>query len=174
MIHPVTKKLQEEYGNDEEWRPFMVALAEAKNQTETIVDDLMETLPEEGWNRPALIEGLRDLASIGVLGKFKKGARGKQSRFVWAVPPRIVARAALGEADELSPLLFEIEGPALPDASHYVGKDTWTYGEILDLLTMVTGVEQEAITFNLKLGEAKEILANSQGISIDEVSIMLG
>lgn len=165
--------LQDSYAL-EGWGEFLDVIETCPQKKPTEVEELLEKLGPEEWSRQNVIECMKELDSFG-FGRFYKGAKGKKTRIEWYFPPRIIAEAARGDDQELRRLMADgITQRPPADESLLNGKDTWTLGEILGLLSNSTGVPVNNLRVVMTIPEARKVLADSQGISQEEVTVRLG
>ena len=105
---------------------------------------------------------------------YVKGSKGWQSRVKWHYPPRVIADALLGEDGELLELMDTATPPSGVDPTEYLGKHKWSLSEVISLICKVAKVDEDEVQIGLKIPEARSLLARSQGIALDEVSIRMG
>lgn len=174
----IVEKLQESY-SDRDWDAFLNVIRNypkhSPTEAERILEDLEEVEPDE-WDRQSVVNCLKELDEFGC-GRFIKGAKGKKSRIEWHVPPLMVAETALGESDGqalIAAMRAKGVGKAIGEKTTYTGKKSWTYSELIVLLSDQTELPTEELRIIMTISEARKVLAESQGISQDDVSIRLG
>ncbi|MFO1203242.1 MAG: hypothetical protein U1E58_11465 [Tabrizicola sp.] len=156
-----------------EWKDYR-AEAEAIG---TLPDDTRETEVDElkvllGSDYEFARDCGQELAKYGLV-TYVKGSKGWKSRVRWDHTPRAISNLLLGNPMGLADLLASAND--LPhDASGYRGQRVWTLDRILTLISEVASVDRKDVVIDLKIPEAKAILARSQGIPVDDVSVRLG
>lgn len=114
-------------------------------------------------------------------GHFFNGRRGHKSRIEWLCSRVYLGQAALGDdevelepydPDEVTGDDEEIAGNA-PDAI-YKGKRRFSYQELLSALSYLSGADPDTLVIDLKIPEARRILARSQDLPEDSVTIRIG
>ena len=182
MIKTSVKAYQKAYVTTAEtgdWHSFLRVIRSYPETTEIDVETILANLETEdagNWGRQDVVICLKEFDADYEFGKFIKGAKGKKSRFKWFVSPQIIADAVLkDDAQALIDALSAIKRKSTSKSGdNYAGKSSWTHVEILALLTEQTGLDENELTVSMTISEATKILADSQGISQENVSIKLG
>ena len=177
-MHESIRMLQETYeGDGEDSRPFLEVISKYSMRSASTVERILEELelanPEGGWTRAAAIACMKELADLG-FGKFIKGAKGPSSRIEWWFPPISIHKAALGDTEELEQLLDDAPQSATTKKDEYRDKERWTFGETISVLEQMTGVPAGEIFITLTIPEARRMLAEAQGIPLEDVQIRMG
>lgn len=167
-------ELQDAYREHEDYRPFLETVKNYPTETPAEVDEILNKLEKEypdDWSRQDVVVCMKELEEFG-FGKFIKGAKGKQSRIEWLVPPRAIYNAVMGQPEELEQLVEALpaQGRDVTDPQ-FVGKAVWSLEDLQTLLTNLTGVHPQELKIFLTLPEARTILARSQGVAEEDVSI---
>ena len=170
------KELQDYYA-DPDWVKILGAY-EAYSETEPAeVEDLLERLEKldpGAWDRQEVVVCLKELDELG-FGRFLKGAKGRKSRIEWFFPPKAIVKAARGDDQELRQLMADRVPQRQPSAeTSCEGKRSWSMVELQDLLSRLSGTPIADLRVVLTIPEARKALADSQGISEDQVLIRLG
>ena len=136
----------------------------------TTFEDLMGILEDE---RPYILDFAKALQKHG-FATYTKGSRGHSSRVEWTYPPRVLGKAILGDTAELDEMIRLTQGlPQLGEAG-YRGKKNWKLSEILEILSQKSGIATPDLVIDLRIPEAKRMLALSQGIPEDNVDVRIG
>jgi hypothetical protein len=174
----IVKKLQESY-SDRDWDALLNVIRNYPKHPPTEAERILEDLEQEEpdvWARQGVISCLKEFDEFG-FGRFIKGAKGKKSRFEWHVLPSMIAETGLRENDgQALEAAMAIEGAEKNnrDKTTYTGKKSWTYSELIALLSAQTELPAEELRVIMTIPEARKVLAESQGIPQDDVSIRLG
>jgi hypothetical protein len=167
-------ELQEAYREHEDYLPFLEAVKDYRTETPADVDEVLNKLNDEYpdvWRRQDVVVCMKELDELG-LGKFIKGAKGKQSRIEWLVPPRAIYNAVMEQPAELEHLMDDLPAKGR-DATdpQFAGKAVWSLEDLQTLLSGLTGVHSQELKIFLTLPEARAILSKSQGVAEEDVSI---
>jgi len=175
------KRLQDDYEiiGDDDWTPLLKVVRNYKRGQEITVDEVLEEVNKidtEEWTRIQVVGCLKNFDTDFGFGKFTKGAQKYPSRLKWVIEPRIVADAILeGETSALSEALADLtRQKAARVSTVYAGKQNWGLEEIKSLLAAQSGLSVDDLEITMTMPEARTILANSQGIPLNDVSIKLG
>ena len=176
-MHSSIVNLQDTY-TDPDWHAFLEFIRTQNSRSETTVEQAIEALDtattQNEWTRDDILECFKEMKAWG-FATMTKGARGKKTRLEWLFPPRLIADAAMGQAAELEKLIDGITNDA-PSANTnpYVGKAHWHTEEIMIVLSELSGVTADNIKIHLTIPEARQILAKSLGIDLNEINIRMG
>jgi hypothetical protein len=115
-------------------------------------------------------------------GRFINGRRGHKSRIEWLCSRVYLGQAALGDDEvELEPYYDgrdvadeEEEGAARTTDAVYRGKRRFTYQELISALSYLSGADPDTIIVDLKIPEARRLLARAQDLPEDSVTIRIG
>lgn len=158
----------------QEWEQYPVAaqvIGSLPDDTdETEINDLAKLLDD---SYEFARECAQDLAKYDLV-TYIKGSRGWQSRIKWNYPPRAIADLLLGKTDHVIQLIGSSSKGMNTKANEYLGKKTWSISEVVTLISNSTGVDRESVVIDIKIPEIKALLARSQGISVDDVSVRIG
>lgn len=138
--------------------------------------DRISTMAEVGYYD--VVEVLKWLDKRG-FGRFINGRRGHKSRLEWLCSRVYLGQAALGDDEvELEPydeVTAEDEEIAAKSPNGvFKGKRRFSYPELLSALSDLSGVDPDMLVIDLKIPEARRILARAQDLSEDSVTIRIG
>jgi hypothetical protein len=123
--------------------------------------------------RSYVIEKAKEFQQFG-FATYTKGSRGHPSRVEWLYPPRVIGKAILGDSAELDELIRSTGGSTLAGEAGYRGKKNWRLSEVLEVLSLKAGIPGYDLVIDLRIPEAKRMLALSQGIPEDNVDVRIG
>lgn len=169
----IVQKLVDAY-TDETWMPFLDVIEAHDKNSCTSVEDVLSKLDSDEWDRQDVITCMKECDELG-LGRFYKGAKGKKSRIQWYVAPSAIAKAARGDGQDLKELFTtKYAHRQSSDTNEYRGKEAWNFSEVLGTLAQLTSLPASHLRVAMTIPEARKVLADSQGISEDDVMIRLG
>lgn len=141
------------------------------------VEDLLSKahLPsEERWRAVELYKKLEELG----LGEMRVGRRTRPTRFLFHYDPTQIGMMSTGAAQRAENIWGDEEdvfsSESDDESNAWIGKSSWRLHEIVEVLSEVSGLSASDIVVDLRINEARRLIASSQGLREEDVSIRVG
>jgi hypothetical protein len=165
------------YKEDPAWVDILEVIRSHEIDHETTVDEVLAELlmldSKDTWGREDVVTCFKEFRKLG-FATMTKGVKSKKTRLTWMFPPRAVAEAAMGNPDELQRLLSGTPIAPTFTLSEFKGRRDWSLDDLMEALSLLSGLPVKELSIRLTIPEARKILAANQGISPDDVQIRMG
>lgn len=176
-MHRSITALMRSYGDNPDWQDILKVVRDHTIDHETTVDEVLAELEavgsKEAWTRSDVVTCFKEFRDLG-LATITKGVKSKKTRLTWMFPPRAVADAAMGSPEELQRLLAGSPVAAAATLGEFKGKQDWSLDDVIEAMSQITGLPTRELHIRLTIPEARRLLANSQGIPVEDVHIRMG